>query len=179
MGKQNRTIDQNEYQKSDICLHGGQFPKNSVRKMSFSSPKDTPGPTGFPGLTTPTQDEAINELRSEISPLLSGPGGQYLIKMMGGEDYFYCRMLRARKWDVKAATQLVSEILEYRAEHNIDSVLHRVLGDQKPQDPLNPTWRPKILDETIAKVTPLLPCGRHGYTNTGQTLEIWYSHHHT
>ena len=143
--------------------------------MSFGSPKqDVPGQTGFPGSTTPIQDDAIADLRSEISPLLSGAGGQYLIKMMGGEDNFFCRMLRARKWDVKAASQLISEILEYRAEHNIDSILYRVLGDQRPQDPLNLTWRPKILDETIAKVMPLLPCGRHGYTKTGQTLEIWY-----
>ena len=82
-------------------------------------------------------------------------------------------MLRSRKWDVKAAAQLVSEILVYRAENNIDGILNRVLGEQQPQDPTNLNWRPKILDKTVSKVMPLLPCGRHGYTRTGQTLEIW------
>lgn len=97
---------------------------------------------------------------------------QYVISHCLGNKSF-SRMLRSRKWDVKAAAQLVTEILEYRAENNIDGILFRVLGDQKPQDALNPRWRPNILDKTISKVMPLLPCGRHGYTNTGQTLEIW------
>ena len=60
--------------------------------MSFSSPKaESASESGFPGCTTPQQDQAILELRTEISTKLQSPGGQYLVKMMGGDENFFCR----------------------------------------------------------------------------------------
>jgi hypothetical protein len=57
----------------------------------MASAQEGANETGFPGCTTPSQTQAIDSLRSEIACLVDSPGGKYLVKMMGGEDFFYCR----------------------------------------------------------------------------------------
>ena len=60
--------------------------------------------------------------------------------------------------------------LDYRATGKI---VERVVGNQPLQNWEDPNWRPQILNEAAKRVAPMMPCGRHGFTATGQVIEIW------
>eukprot|EP00960_Hanusia_phi_P057499 763583-Hanusia_phi.AAC.10 len=140
-----------------------------VRTMASNVPIDP----GFPGNTSPQQTKCMDELLASVQDQIRSPIGEKLVTKMGGKDYFLCRLLRARNWDVAASAKLCQEIVKYREQHNLDFILGKVIGDQPIQDAKDLSWRPEILDEGVKRVIPYIPCGRHGYTSIGQPIEIW------
>ncbi|EKX46616.1 hypothetical protein GUITHDRAFT_152277, partial [Guillardia theta CCMP2712] len=115
---------------------------------------------GFPGNTSPQQNKCMDELLASIQDQITTPVGEKLVAKMGGKDYFLCRLLRARNWDVAASTKLCQEIVSYRSQHKLDFILEKVIGDQPLQDGKDLNWRPEIYDEGVKRVLPYIPCGK-------------------
>ncbi|KAJ1467772.1 hypothetical protein T484DRAFT_1857674 [Baffinella frigidus] len=128
---------------------------------------------GFPGNLSGEQQAAVGDLGVRLASDMARPNGQYLVSMMGGTECFLCRLLRARGWDADEAQKLCGEILAYRLEQSLDTIVKRIVGEQPLQKWDDPNWHPEIKNDAVKKVAPFMPCGRHGFTATGQVVEIW------
>ncbi|XP_064392020.1 SEC14-like protein 2 isoform X2 [Halichondria panicea] len=70
--------------------------------------------SGHVGSLTPQQEEALSKFKSAVSDIPNKPEDN---------DYFYLRWLRARKFKVDKAEQMLRNHMTFRAEQGVDTIL--------------------------------------------------------
>ena len=69
--------------------------------------------SGYPGTLTASQASKLEKLKENAQDI-------WLPKF---DDFYMCRWLRAREWDVKKAEKMLRDTMEWRKKNGIDTIL--------------------------------------------------------
>ena len=90
----------------------------------FRSKPAEPVKSGFMGDTSPEQDAVLAQFKEWITAM------EFDLKLLRYDDYDLLRFCRARKFDLPAMQTMFQNLIDWRKQDNIDTVIEEYKYDE-------------------------------------------------